>query len=345
MSGLDPTHLVRDFGDARAEALACRGDCALFDFSFLARASLSGPRARDDLQQFCGRSLAGLMPGRLVYALRCDAGHRVVSDLTIWCLAQNMFELMSGRHEDVAGLAGACHRSSDLRDLSGNTAVIAVQGPRSLAALAGMVDARALAALPYFGHAAFDAFGARCRIGRVGYTGERGFEVVLARERFADAWRALAERARPAGFAAADCLRIEAGFMLFVNECRLGATPRELGLGFCYAPACPPPVMRLVGFFADGPAPPPLWQPPGGGTSPPGEGEIVVTSVCFSPTLGRTLGLGFVAAGAANPGARVLDRRSGFGEVALAGLPFVDPEKRRARGAWPTPPAERPEPG
>src|ERR1700761_6255059 len=96
--------LIDDFGDAAAEARACRDDCALFDFSFIECARLEGNGARAAIEKFTGRSLVALNPGRIFYALRVDATGAAVADLTVWRLGEDAYEVMSGRQEDIADL-------------------------------------------------------------------------------------------------------------------------------------------------------------------------------------------------------------------------------------------------
>ena len=69
-----------------------------------------------------------------------------------------------------------------------------------------------------------------CVIGRLGYSGEPGFEIIVDAELQAPLWNELSGRARPAGFAATDILRIEAGLVLFANEFVVPVTPSEAGL-------------------------------------------------------------------------------------------------------------------
>ena len=104
MSEFDPQVLIRDYGSWQEEALACRNDCALFDFSFMSRVRISGDGAKSALSAFQTRQIEDMKINRIRYALRIDAQERVVADLTIWRLADNSFELMSGRYSDIADL-------------------------------------------------------------------------------------------------------------------------------------------------------------------------------------------------------------------------------------------------
>src|SRR5262249_57245838 len=107
--------------------------------------------------------------------------------------------------------------------------ITALQGPHSLQALAGLTDTGVLARLGYFAFAPVRIADVPCLVGRLGYTGEPGFEILLPNTAAPQLWALLARRARPAGFAAADMLRIEAGFVLFANEVCLSLTAPAAG--------------------------------------------------------------------------------------------------------------------
>src|SRR5262249_22318991 len=212
------------FGDSAAEARACRSACALFDFSFLECAQVRGGAARQVVEAFTGRSLAQLPIGKIRYALRVDTAGHLLADLTVWRTGEESYEVMSGRHEDIV----------DLTDYAGpgvtitapaNGATFAVQGPASLEALRHLGTMADIEALPSFGFAEAMLDEIPCRIGRLGYSGEPGFEIICPKESADRLWQVLADHARPAGFIALDMLRIEAGFVLFRNEFCLPVTP------------------------------------------------------------------------------------------------------------------------
>lgn len=331
---LDIARLVRDYGDPTAEARACRTDCALFDFSFMARGRISGPDAAAVLERFQSRPVADMKAGTIRYAFRLGLDGAVETDLTIWRYADGSYELMSGRRADIAALADAVTTGAACIDVTDETAILAVQGPRALEALASIGDAETLAAIPYFGHVRTVLAGASCIVGRLGYTGERGFEIVADRNDAEALRRAVSARARPAGFAAADILRIEAGFILFVNECQLGPTPSALGLEAFAPQAATPSRIRLVSFTAAHAAVSSPWQPSPGLRPPQAQGEIAVTSVCESIVFGQPLGLGFVRIEDAQPAREVRDTAGCFAGLQLRYRPPYDPRKRRPRGPW-----------
>ncbi|MGF1608724.1 MAG: hypothetical protein ACFCUQ_04965 [Kiloniellales bacterium] len=324
---------VADYGDPDGEAAACRNDCALFDFSFVARARITGTHAAAVLSGFTKRSFDRLAPGRIAYALHARPDGSLVSDLTIWNLGDGSFEVMTGRPTDLAELAELA-RTDSFEDLTEDTAIYALQGPNALRALEGLADLERLSRLPYFGHGEAEVAGVSCRVGRLGYSGERGFELVLPRAQAEAVWAQLAERARPAGVAAADRLRIEAGLALFVNEFALPVTAEEAGLAQFASPAAAAPQMRLVCVRRAADERPLLWQPPKTLSPPQEPGCIAITSACWSPLANGVLALGYVLPADAQTGRRLSDSCGLFRDLEVVPLPFYDTEKRRPRGDW-----------
>ena len=266
--------LIDHFGDAVAEAKACRADCALFDFSFLECAQLKGARAADTIEAFTGRSLAALAVGKICYALRVGPSGALVADLTIWRTGADTYEVMSGRHDEVADLLDHAGPDVVVADVTLNNATFALQGPGALDALTRFSDARSIRALGYFSFDQAELKEMSCRIGRLGYTGEAGFEIIVSRGQASDLWRALSERARPAGFIAADMLRIEAGLVLFSNDFRIPVSPDEAGLGKFRRPlARPAPKLALISFRADADDLQLPWEPTPGAAGPDRSGR------------------------------------------------------------------------
>ena len=320
-----PGALIRDFGDVDAEAAACRDDVALFDFSFMSRGASIGAAARDAVQSLTCRPLADLRPGRILYGIRTDDKGHARADLTIWQIAHGHWEVFSGRREDVAAIPAGL-------DLSPETCILSLQGPGSLRALTGLTQMGAVAKIGYFEHTHLEIAGVACRVGRLGYTGERGFELVAPAAAKQVLWDRLAARARPAGFAAADILRIEAGFVLFANEFKPMVTPAEAGLRRFGGPAREPLRVELVGFTGGSEKRPILFAPAEPVRFPPEPGEILVTSAAWNARSDCAIGLGYVRAGEQQ--STLVDPSGIFHGIRRARLPFVDPLKRRVRGRW-----------
>ena len=330
---LESYALIYDYGDPAAEARMCRADCALFDFSFLECARLEGPGAQGVIEALVGRPLASLAEKQIFYALRQNAGGALVADWTVWRAGPEAFEVMSGRREDIVDLLTLAGPQVKITDKAGR-AVFAVQGPGTLDALRKLGDVSRIERLSYFTFDRVDLAGIPCTIGRLGYTGEAGFEIIAERQYGSDIWRALSVHVQPAGFTAADTLRIEAGFVLFSNEFRLPVMAHEIGLGkFGPSIELPKPEIALVSFRAEADRQPWPWRPSGGLQPPQKPGTIVVTSVCQSVVAGGILGLGYVAAGT-TPETALTDPTGTFRNIHLAPRPFYDPKKRRPRADW-----------
>jgi glycine cleavage system aminomethyltransferase T len=280
-----------------------------------------------------------LAPGRIRYALRLDIAGNVLSDITIWRHDSQTFEIFAGRPDEFAHLQASTGSAASVCDVGGETAIFAVQGPLSLRALARVASIAALKTLPYFAHAPASIGGINCHIGRLGYTGERGFEIILPKRARETLWALLAEHAQPAGFAAADVLRIEAGFSLFSNEFLFPVSPSELGLErFAAAPAYGeasfPRVspIRLISFQAQCDYEPVLWQPSKDAAFPPPPGTLLVTSACRSIVSGEILGLGYACNAQGVP--HLIDPSGHFREIREVVAPFHDARKYRPRGGW-----------
>ena len=331
----DVDRLIRDYGDPWAEARACRASCALFDFSFIARGRMRGPLALETLGRLTRRPLADLAPGKIRYAVRETVKGHAAADLTIWRLEDGDFEVMSGRQQDIDDLVRLAPIGS-ATDLGHETAIAALQGPDALAVLSKFSDPGPLARLAYFANARIKIGTIDCLVGRLGYTGEPGFELIVPKTDFQSLWGQLAQHATPAGFTAADILRIEAGFVLFANEFQLPVTAREAGLAMFAGGHWigGDAELALVAFRALSSAPPGLWRPPRTLERVSRPGDIAVTSACFSPLAEGILGLGYVRRADLEAGYAFTDPLGAFTCIKIVPRPYYDPGKRRPRTAW-----------
>jgi len=345
------------FSDPVAEHGATRQRAGIFDFSFMGAWDFVGPEACAALAGLQTRQLRALAEGRIAYTLLLDEKGCVDIDATAWRLGPDHFRLFTGRPSDAARIASVCE-ALGVRpvDRCGHDAVIAVQGPWSAAVLAAVLGPGPVRALPYFGFAAmrFDAEPVLC--GRIGYSGELGYELVVDRALGPALWQSLCRAGQAlglglaeCGFEAADLLRIESGYILFTRELGSAATPRELGLerlvDLQHGPfigqealrrsLAAPPRRRLAGLeFTAAPRDPRAAFR-----------RATVTSECRSPSLAATIGLAWVDADT-QPGEAV---RTEDGRHALVRrLPFLDAQRLRPRAApqlnptQPSPPETKP---
>ena len=222
--------LKKDFGDPIGEARACREGSAVFDFSFLECVRLNGAGACTVVEAYVRRPLDKLVRGAIAYAVRTNSSAAAVADLTVWRTGADAYEVMSGRREDVAALMACTSTQVETMNVGADRAVFAAQGPDTFNVLRQFGNADTLANLSYFQFVRTELAGVACTVGRLGYTGEAGFEIIVPRTDARRLWDELSRHARPAGFIAADMLRIEAGFVLYDNEFRLPVSPGEAGL-------------------------------------------------------------------------------------------------------------------
>lgn len=327
--------LIPDYGDPAGEVRACREDCALFDFSFVRRASVSGSQAGELVSRFANRRVDDMAVGKIRYALRLNEDGSALSDLTLWKMSDEHFEVMSGHGRDIVDLCAM--GSADVRALGNDSAILALQGPNSLKLLRPWCsDPDKLAGLKYFEHGRFSVADGDCLVGRLGYTGEAGFELICSKAHAAHLWSLLSSQCTPAGFIAADILRIEAGFPLFWNDFAVPVTPAELGLvqfSNQDAPARPDGLRRIC-FSATSKEPPQLWRSGRPPTRPSRPGEVAVTSACCSGRVNGVLGLGYVAADTDLERTPLIDPTGQFTTLQAQSLPVYDPDKTRPRAAW-----------
>ncbi|HTN27921.1 MAG TPA: hypothetical protein VL180_09055, partial [Burkholderiales bacterium] len=208
--------------NAREQHLATRRAAGLFDFSFMGLYEFSGTDALGRMQ---GRDLSQLAPGQIAYTLILDADGSVFNDATVWNLGGGRWWLFTGRPADFARFR------NEARDRSGEYAILALQGPLSGRILARLVSEEIVRRLSYFHFVEVDGI----VIGRIGYSGELGYELLVPsgeerklRGALLDAGRA--EELVECSFEAANTLRIECGYVLFDREIDGRANPRELGL-------------------------------------------------------------------------------------------------------------------
>ena len=328
--------IKNDFGDPVGEARACREKSAVFDFSFLECVRLNGPGARAIVEAYIRRPLDKLARGAIAYAVRTDSSAAAVADLTVWRTETDAYEVMSGRREDVTALSASTSAEVEVLNLGESRAVFALQGPETLNVLRQLGDADRLASLPYFHFVRMELAGADCTVGRLGYTGEAGFEIIVSRTDAPRLWDELSRQTRPAGFVAADMLRIEAGFVLFDNEFRVPVSPDEAGLGQFYAGQNTHKVpLKLISFVAKADYLSLPWAAKSALARPTRTGVIAVTSACRSIAASGVLGLGFVTASTGD-NANLEDPSCQFRAIQRTQLPFYDTLKRRPRLPWPS---------
>src|SRR5919202_2877425 len=167
-----------------AEHRAVRADCGVFDVSHMGELEVEGPRAHELLQGLLSNDLDRVEPGQAQYTLLTNEHGGIVADLIAYRLDPFRYLLIvnaSNREGDFDWIKEREIPGSDVRDVSDDYALLAVQGPRSLERL-GLDEA------PAFTFAEGELDGTACMINRTGYTGEPGVELLVPADDAADLW-------------------------------------------------------------------------------------------------------------------------------------------------------------
>ena len=221
------------------EHRAVREAVGLFDVSHMGEAYLRGPRAKEVVTKLASNAVESAPVGKAVYTLLCHPSGGIVDDCIFYKRGEDEFFVIvnaSNQEKDIEWFRAHASTFCDVVDVSDQTALIAVQGPKAV----GMVDALAngtLAQLPSFSFTDAEIAGVKCMAARTGYTGEDGFELACDHRSAMKLWGALVEAATPlgglpVGLGARDTLRLEAELPLYGNDIDDDHTPLEAGLGW-----------------------------------------------------------------------------------------------------------------
>jgi aminomethyltransferase len=302
------------YGSQVEEHHQVRRDCGVFDVSHMTVVDVSGEQARDYLQRLLANDVARLKStGRALYTAMLNERGGVIDDLIVY-LTDWGYRLVvnaSTRDKDLAWMqAQAAGFAVEVRERP-ELAMLAIQGPHARARTSELVS-QARAGLihdlkPFQGMADGDWF-----IGRTGYTGEDGLEIILPAEQAPDFLSELVGAGiPPIGLGARDTLRLEAGLNLYGQDMTEDVSPLAANMGWTVA--WEPAERDFVGRAA-------LEQQRARDDLPKlvglvleergvlrahqvvrvnglGDGEI--TSGSFSPTLGKSIALARVPAGTA----------------------------------------------
>ncbi len=301
------------------EHRAVREAAGLFDVSHMGEVLVHGPGAFDFVQHLVTNDAGTLYDGRAMYTVMCRPDGGAVDDLLVYRMTEDRYLLVinaSNIEKDLAHIRAqheAFEGEVEIEDLSEQTALLALQGPKAFEIAQSVTDVP-LGDIKYY-HFVQPEPGTflgceHAIISHTGYTGEPGLEIYCETERAEGVWNALMEAGeahglKPAGLGARDTLRLEAGYCLYGHELTEETTPLEAGLGWvtkldkgdfvgrkAIAAQKERGVPRkLVGFVMEERGIP---RQDYAITAPDGEPIGEVTSGSQSPLLGQGIGLGYV---------------------------------------------------
>ncbi|MFQ6020215.1 MAG: glycine cleavage system aminomethyltransferase GcvT, partial [Dehalococcoidia bacterium] len=290
---------------------AVRQSAGMFDVSHMGRFEVVGPEASPMLRRLSTYDVARLSPGRGHYAVVCREDGGILDDIYVFRLSPQRFLV-------VANAANAerirdwllAHRSpfrAEVVDCHLSTAMVAVQGPEAVARAAAVIGETFAGSVPKRGCGETEWEGETLFASRTGYTGEDGFELVVPAGAGPTLWRRLLDvGVQPCGLGARDTLRLEAALLLYGNDMDEHTNPYEVGLGWVVSlddgadfigrealvrarEATPQRLLVCLRALERG------VMRAGCTILHSGQQVGKVSSGGFSPTLGVSIGLGFVA--------------------------------------------------
>ncbi len=329
-----------NYGSQIEEHHAVRKAAGMFDVSHMTVVDLHGERVRDFLRRLLANSVDKLTEhGRALYACMLNARGGVIDDLIVYYLGEHFFRLVvnaATREKDLAWIRGQAAPFEVEVRVRDDMAMLAVQGPQAREKLIGLlaeVDRERMRAMGRFRAAAAQALhGVPLFVARTGYTGEDGFELMVDNGHAQLLWQALLDAGvQPAGLAARDTLRLEAGLNLYGQDMDENVTPWEAALGWTVAlddgrdfigrdaleqQKAEGVPRRMVGLVLEGKGVLRHGQKVLTGV---GEGEVLSGS--YSPTLSMAIALARVPAG--EPGQVRVDIRGREINARVVRPPFV----------------------
>ncbi len=332
-----------------AEHHAVRQAAGVFDISHMAEFTVRGAGAAAYLDYALAGRLSAMSVGKAKYSLLLAEDGGIIDDVIVYRLADDDFLIISnaGNRDAVAEAlqARTAGQDAEVVDVSDDYALIAVQGPAAEAILAE-VDGIADVSIPwpeqkYYSWARATFEGTPLLLARTGYTGEDGFELLVPGAEAEALWDAVLAAGEkyglvPAGLAARDTLRLEAGMPLYGHELSRETKPAQAGLGrvvvadkerFVGKDAVAPAddARVLVGLTAEG-----RRAGRAGYAVVDENGTVIgeITSGALSPTLGHPIAMAFVDPSSREEGTAVfLDVRGTRIPATVTALPFYRRKK------------------
>ncbi len=300
-----------------AEHKAVRENVGLFDVSHMGEIDFEGPRALEAVQKLVSNDVSKLVDGQALYTATCRTHGGIVDDCIVYrrtaeavrivVNASNIAKDEAHFREHASGLCSITNRSSE-------TGLIAVQGPKARELVAKLDSTGRMLDVGGFRFAEGQIAGKPITAARTGYTGEDGFELFVRADNARAVWDALLEGgAQPAGLGARDTLRLEAKLCLYGNDIDETTNPWEAGLGWVVkldagdfvgrdalvAAKAQPLARSLVGFKVVGKG---IVRPGWEFRDDEGRSVGTVTSGGPAPTIGGSVGMGYLPAAMAEPG-------------------------------------------
>jgi aminomethyltransferase len=319
-----------------------RKGVGVFDVSHMGEFTVKGPNALDLIQRVTSNDASKLADGQAQYSCLPNLEGGIVDDLLVYRKAENDYLLVvnaSNIKKDWDWISRFNTRGADMKNISDDLCLFAVQGPKANATLQKLTKVE-LGAIPYYHFRESELAGIpNVIISNTGYTGAGGFEIYVHKDHARNVWDAIFNAGaefgiKPIGLGARDTLRLEMGFCLYGNDITDTTSPLEAGLGW------------ITKFTKDFNQSASLRQQKESGVKrklvgfkmidkgiprhdydlQDESGRVIgkVTSGTQSPTLGYGIGMGYVESAFAEPGSAIYVNVRGKGlKAEVVKPPFV----------------------
>ncbi len=333
---------------------ATRNAVGVFDISHMGRLQFFGSEAGIFLDLLVTRRVDDMKLGQIRYALVCNEAGGILDDVLVYHFPTNdvnspklpshqLVVNASNREKIVGWIRARKHAAADFHDDTGQTTMIAVQGPAAVSLIDSFVDCD-LKAMRYYTASQANFQGIRVLISRTGYTGEDGCEIICDASDGLNIWATILNEgksagARPVGLGARDTLRLEAAMPLYGHELSEAINPIQAGLAFAVNLSGREFIGReaIERFAADKSQPVRIGLQVEGKRVPRQRclvlqgSEIVgeVTSGTYSPTFEKALAMAYVRPSAQAIGSRLaVDIRGTQHPATVVPLPFYERGKK-----------------
>ncbi len=327
-----------------AEHRQCRERAALFDVSHMGQVELRGSATAHQLEALVPADLQSLPQGKARYTFFTNATGGIMDDLIVTNAGDHFYVVVNAsmRYQDIP------HLRDNLPDVEvterHDLALIAVQGPKAVDVVSRHCPD--VVPLTFMQSLQTRLLGSDCRISRLGYTGEDGFEIAIPADAAESITRTLLEDelCDVAGLGARDSLRLESGLCLYGNDIDQTTSPVEASLlwaiqkrrraegGYPGADVISEQInqgatRKLVGIQPSGKVP-----ARNGVEVQDATGAVIgkITSGGFGPTVGAPVAMGYVASSHCEAGTDVMLVIRGKTHVAtVTALPFITQNYKR----------------
>lgn len=315
------------------EHKAVRTRAGLFDISHMGEFFFSGARAAEFLNELLPRNILDQKNGRALYMPLLRDNGTTVDDIIVYRFSEDRFLVIVNAGniaKDFEWIHPRVPKDVEFVDRSEEFGLLALQGPESEKIAGQTFGGEAIAGLTYYSFRPFRSG----LIAATGYTGERGYEIMIKKNELPSIWdSSVAKGAQAVGFGARDTLRLEAAMPLYGHDLNDETTPLEAGLDWAIdwnkksfvgrGPLIKQketgPQKKLIGFeMIDRGIPRQDYE-----ILKSGKKIGKVTSGSFAPTLEKNIGMGYVEAAEAREGneIEILVRDKNL-KAKSVGLPF-----------------------